>query len=377
MSKIEWTTDTWNPIAGCTKVSAGCTHCYAEIMANRLAAIERARNEQSFWAADGKEPSEKYQNVVNEQGRWNGKITFVEKALQEPLQRKKPTTYFVNSMSDLFHENVPDETIDRIFAVMALCPQHTFQVLTKRPDRMLAYMSRGDNEHGDFFERISDAAVDLTGSPCAAHVEDTTWPLPNVWVGVSVENQAAADARIPLLLQTPAAVRFLSIEPLLGPVDLQKYLYPLPTARDLRHDLPPDYSVKPKPLHWVIVGGESGPGARPMHPDWARSLRDQCQAAGVPFFFKQWGAHGATAINMTTGAPAFKMYTSKAHWQTKDWWVEKGHVCLSLDGKILKCGADFDECQYPVAIMRKVSKAKAGRRLDGRTWDEYPEVGHG
>jgi protein gp37 len=330
MSKIEWTTDTWNPIAGCTKVSAGCTHCYAEIMANRLAAMERARNEQSFWAADGKEPSEKYQNVVNEQGRWNGKITFVEKALQKPLQRKKPTTYFVNSMSDLFHENVPDEWIDRVFHIMALCPEHTFQVLTKRPDRMLEYLT----------------------NPVIQQVYPGL-PLSNVWLGVSVENQAAADARIPLLLQTPAAVRFLSIEPLLGPVDLQKYLYPLPTARDLRHDLPPDYSVKPKPLHWVIVGGESGPGARPMHPDWARSLRDQCQAAGVPFFFKQWGE-----------------------------WVEgiggNNPQIMAADGRTrsLTMGSG-DLCNVETVTVSRVGKAKAGRLLDGRTWDEMPAVVNG
>lgn len=263
---IQWTDATWNPIAGCSKVSDGCKNCYAE----KQAASGRL---QQF---------PKYQGTVNEQGLWTGKINLDEKALLAPLNRKRPTKYFVNSMSDLFHENVPDEWIDKIFAVMALCSQHTFQVLTKRPDRMQEYVA--SRLYAPFY--INRALYAILNLPIGHQWNPPEWlsnslqsstpkplsPIPNVWLGVSVENQQAADERIPLLLQTPAAVRFLSCEPLLGAVDLSKYI---------------QESQPTGAIHLVIAGGESGPGARPMHPDWARSLRDQCQSAGVPFFFKQ------------------------------------------------------------------------------------------
>lgn len=234
---ISWTDQTWNPIRGCSRVSEGCRHCYAEHQAARFSGPGQ--------------PYEGLVTVANGHPQWTGTIAFVEKHLLDPLKWKQPRRIFVNSMSDLFHENVTDEMRHRIFGVMQECPHHTFQILTKRPAGMLAF-----------------AEAQMAGGFC--------WPLPNAWLGVSVENQKAADERIPLLLQTPAAVRFVSCEPLLGPVGLANHF---PHAHGMRDD-----------RFWVICGGESGPGARPMDPDWARSLRDQCQASGVSFFMKQMGS---------------------------------------------------------------------------------------
>lgn len=242
MTKIEWTDEVWNPVTGCSKVSEGCKNCYAERFSHRFGWTKKP------WTVGNAS-----ENVKVHPGR-----------LEQPLQWRKPRKIFVNSMSDLFHEQVPFEFIDKVFSIMALVPQHTFQILTKRPERMKEYIAHR-------------AAKEFS------HLKHIKWPLPNVWLGVSVENQKAADERIPLLLDTPAAVRFLSCEPLLGPVDLER---PVPGSRPVNGVYPP-WMIHL--LDWVIVGGESGPGARPMHPDWVRSLRDQCQQAGVPFFFKQWG----------------------------------------------------------------------------------------
>lgn len=210
-SHIEWTEMTWNPVTGCTKVSQGCKHCYAERMAKRLLAmgVERYRNGFA--------------------------VTLHEDLLELPLHWKQPRIVFVNSMSDLFHKDVPLEFIQRVFATMVRCPQHTFQVLTKRS------------------ERVRDLACYLP------------WP-PNVWMGVSVESDAVMD-RVWDLKQVPAYVRFLSIEPLIAPLE----------------------NLPLQGIHWVIVGGESGPGARPMKLEWVESIYHQCRNAGVPFFFKQWG----------------------------------------------------------------------------------------
>lgn len=295
MTNIEWTDETWNPIAGCNDVSEGCRHCYARTMAGRLEAMGVA----------------KYAGLTVLQGShrvWTGKISFDEKALLAPLRRKKPTRYFVNSMSDLFHPNVTDAQIDRVFAVMALCPQHTFQVLTKRPGRMLAYLTNEEVQNrwcvaGNPF--VVESAIPLEKYADRAMFRDddgvfrsvfSQWPLPNVWLGVSVEDQKTADGRIPLLLQTPAAVRFISAEPLLGPIDFYAVDIERPKWRE-EYGLCEDVYLK-----WVIVGGESGPGARPMHPEWARGLRDQCVAAGLPFFFKQWGGVYVGAMPWCGGA---------------------------------------------------------------------------
>lgn len=210
---------------------------------------------------------------VNGHAVWTGRVNVNERAMDQPLRWKRPRKIFVNSLSDLFHESVSDATIDRIFAVMAQCPQHTFQILTKRAERMRDYCEMVAVRNGiggaDFPE----------DTPIPKFVD---YPLRNVWLGVSVENQAAADERIPLLLPTPAAVRFLSCEPLLGPINFA--LVP-------GFNLAGQRGVDLLRNMWVIAGGESGRDARPMHPDWARSLRDQCARAGVPFFFKQWGEY--------------------------------------------------------------------------------------
>ncbi|HOB75449.1 MAG TPA: phage Gp37/Gp68 family protein [Phycisphaerae bacterium] len=250
-SSIEWTQSTWNPVVGCSKVSAGCRHCYAERMAYRLACMAIAARERG----DDPGRTANYLHVVNHHGRWNNRVYLDHEALADPLGWKTPRTIFVNSMSDLFHEDVPLEFIQQVFDVMNRCPQHTFQVLTKRPQIAAEYS------------------------------KSLIW-TPNIWMGTSVENSLVI-RRVGQLRRTDARVRFLSIEPLLGPI----------------------HNLSLAGIHWVIVGGESGPGARPMKPEWVRQIRDRCLAQGVPFFFKQWGG---------------------------------------------------------------VNKKQAGRILDGRTWDEMP-----
>lgn len=241
-TKIEWADASWTPIRArfggnvghhCEHVSEGCRNCYAESMNKRL--------------GTGLEFKPGYRDKID--------LFLDEKMLQAPLHWRKPRMIFVCSMTDLFADFVPDEWIIRILGVMAQCKQHTFQVLTKRPMRMRQFMT--------------NLNVALT---CHAGGNGYEWTIPNLWIGTSCENQPAANARIPDLLATPAAVRFVSCEPMLGPIDLQQWL-----------KIGDEYST----INWVIVGGESGHGARQMHPDWARSLRDQCAAASVPFFMKQ------------------------------------------------------------------------------------------
>ena len=281
-TKIEWTDATWNPITGCSVVSPGCTNCYAMKLAGTRMRHHRSRAGLTDMTKTGPV--------------WNGNLTFNLEWLDQPLRWKRPRRIFVCAHGDLFHENVPDEWIDRIFAVMALCPQHTFQVLTKRADRMREYFSRCRWHLWAAIGRSMDAMRWQNLPPIIGGDRE---PLPNVWLGVSVEDQQRADERIPDLVATPAAVRFLSCEPLLGSLHLKpRWLggrkrvdgggwiygerpYHLSEGRS-------DWTPPPR-LDWVIVGGESGPGARPMLPDWARSLRYQCSTAGVPFFFKQWG----------------------------------------------------------------------------------------
>ena len=253
MSKIQWTEQTWNPIRGCSMAkgseAGGCLNCYAARQAARgLPGMNSPTTGESF-------------AVMRDSGpRWTGEIELIEHMLDIPLRRKKPTTYFVNSMSDLFHESLPDAAIDRIFAVMALCPQHTFQVLTKRADRMGNYID--GRQHG----RVCEAADDVHGG----NHGNAPFPLPNVWLGVSCESRADFRVwnRINLLRQTPAAVRFLSLEPLLGDLG----------------------TLNLDDIDWVIVGGESGPGARPCDVAWIRSIVAQCAAVGVACFVKQLGA---------------------------------------------------------------------------------------
>ena len=261
-SKIEWTDATWNPVSGCSKVSAGCKNCYAERISRR------------WWG------SREFTDVQLHPER-----------LDWPLQWRKPRRIFVNSMSDLFHPKVTDEFIGKVIEVMRLAKHHTFQVLTKRPDRMRAMMKS----------------------------------FPNVWAGVSIEDQATADERIPLLLNTEASVRFISAEPLLGPVDL------LLAAADSFSSM--------AGIHWVIAGGESGPEARPMHPDWVRDIRDQCLTAGVPFFFKQYGSWGPRSL--------------------RDWLEKNRHWFPTPK-------------PHGTAVWKNPVRLN-GRLLDGREWNEFPK----
>ncbi len=267
-SPIEWTDTTWNPVRGCSRVSAGCENCYAERVAWRF-------------KGEGK-PYEGLVREVNGRPVWTGQIRLLDAALNEPRRWRKPRRVFVNSMSDLFHQGVPTGFIDRVFLTMALSPQHQFQVLTKRPDRMLQYVLEA---HG---HRTQSLHAWVRGGGA--------WPPANVWLGVSVEDQATADQRVPLLLETPAAVRWVSYEPALGPVDFEPYLH-CPrcgytnddAALHLDHNLC-DGKPNPPVLDWVVVGGESGPGAREFNVRWAVDTVKACKAAGVPVFVKQIGS---------------------------------------------------------------------------------------
>jgi protein gp37 len=272
-TSIQWTDCTWNPIRGCSRVSPGCVNCYAERQAARFAREVTDPIGARIGERDG--PFFGFVHKVNGHPAWTGKVELIESKLEEPLHWKKPCRVFVNSMSDLFHESLSDSAIDRVFAVMALCPHITFQVLTKRAKRM-RHWAQGAEMSRNF---ISE------------------WPLPNVWLGVSVENQQRADERIPLLLQTPAAVRFVSYEPALGPVDFDQIpitvvpgFFGSPLGWHHRGQCHKAENIPYPKLDWVIVGGESGPNARPFDIQWARQSIAQCKAAGVACFVKQLGS---------------------------------------------------------------------------------------
>lgn len=327
-TSIEWTDKTWNPVVGCQKISEGCRNCYAKTLHDkRHEAVKRG-------AALPMQYSEPFE-----------KIQLMPERLGDPLKWRKPQRVFVNSVSDLFHKDVPFEFIDQVFGVMAKAYWHTFQVLTKRPERMAEYLSHRTGPW-NVLTRIIQAAQQFEW-PKSRYAEINAgagwdgFPYPNIHLGTSVENQQAADERIPHLLRVPAAVRFLSCEPLLGAVNLKSMTgckIPIEAER---------CDCFPSGIHWVIVGGESGPGARPMHPDWARSLRDQCQSAGVPFFFKQWGEWSPDAPVLSSDR------TMKAR--------PDGHVLsqssMTIPGTI---------------SLGRIGKKAAGRLLDGRTWDEFP-----
>ena len=274
ISSIEWTDRTWNPVRGCSVVSPGCVNCYAMKMAHRFSG-----------------PGGPYEGLTKQTKagpQWTGVVRPVESALLAPLSWRKPARVFVNSMSDLFHEGVPDVFIERVFSVMALAERHTFQILTKRPERMREWFSaRRFDVKGYAILQTETAGEWLYALP---------WPLPNVWLGVSVENQEQAVARIPLLLQVPAAVRFISAEPLLSPVSLAPWFDGVLT----------DFSRADYPIHWTIIGGESGPQARPCDARWISDLIGQCRDAGVAVFVKQLGANPRDARYDMGGTPAFR-----------------------------------------------------------------------
>lgn len=348
-TKIEWTDATWNPVNGCSLASPGCTNCYAMKQAHRVPQRRGLTRHTSGGMV------------------WTGEVRFDEAKLTQPLHWKRPRRIFVCAHGDLFHDAVPDEWIDRVFAVMALCPQHTFQVLTKRSARMLEYARRAQpcGEHW------------LAGHDGTAGV---IWPLPNVWLGVSVEDQTRADERIPDLLATPAAVRWISAEPLLGPVDLTVYrddqlIEALTGDRQdgviMRADfslvgINSKFSNGPK-IDWVVVGGESGPGARPMHPDWARTLRDQCAAAGVPFFFKQWGEFmPVVAVSNDSGGVDFvppMPLTNIMRWRRWD----------GEQSRTARKGESVGEFFEPGTLAVPLGKRAAGRLLDGTEHNATPK----
>lgn len=310
-SKIEWTDTTWSPVTGCTKVSDGCKNCYAE------------REVETRWS---KNPKSVFY------GRKFTDVRTHADQLEKPLQWKKPQRIFVCPRGDLFHESVPDEFLPEVFAVMAMAPRHTFQVLTKRPERMREVLN-----DGIFFE-----ADEQTVKAMGGVLRDENWPLPNVWLGVSVENQTAADQRIPLLLKTLAAVRWVSAEPLLGRLDLCEHFGMWWNSTMQCFESTGTEFNKPhgqRGVDWVVAGGESGPNARTMHPDWVRALRDQCAAAGVPFLFKQWG-EWIPMLGCVGGIPV------------------RGEKFTHSDG----------------TIMGWAGKKSAGRMLDGVLHDAYPEV---
>jgi protein gp37 len=357
---IEWTGFSANPVKyrdkatgkdvwACVKHSPGCAHCYSEALALRFG----RGGPFSLKTIEAVEPY------------------LCAKELGQMLRSRKVAgkKVFVGDMTDVFGDWVPDAMLDKLFAVMALRPDVTFQVLTKRAGRMARYFNTPDENPGTGedtkAERIEGwlegVAHDLPADHAAAVRRlppdaKFRWPLPNVWLGVSVENQAAADDRIPHLLTVPAAVRFLSCEPLLGPVDFRK-VPGFNLAGSAGLDIVRNF--------WVIVGGESGPGARPMHPDWARAIRDLCQNARVPFFFKQWGEwadylHARDELKLPVPA---SMDAWGTLWPPR---FDNGHPLFEPQ--------TLDVRGQP---MLRVGKKAAGRLLDGRVWDEFPEPNGG
>ncbi|WP_242137343.1 phage Gp37/Gp68 family protein [Sphingomonas sp. TREG-RG-20F-R18-01] len=358
-TKIEWTDATLNVVNGCSVISPGCANCYA---------MRAGGRNLPGHPSTGLTMPSKAGHV------WTGEVRLNERALVLPLHWRRPRTIFWNAHGDLFHNDVSDAWIDRCFAVMALTPHHTHQVLTKRSARMQSYCANPWTPQRIARVILDEAAAwGVSGTdalaPCGdrAREQDPSfvhWPLPNVWKGVSVEDQKRADERIPDLLATPAAVRFLSCEPLLGPVDLTN-ITGAEKSRDYGSPVHgwsaiwQNNGLGRACLDWVIVGGESGPGSRPMHPDWARGLRDQCAAAGVPFLMKQWG-DWELALDRERDDPDWRAdYTNDYVDRGKSKW-------LNLEG-----GCGFHGKRF--VVMRSVGKRAAGRLLDGVQHDGMPK----
>jgi protein gp37 len=331
-TSIEWTDTTWNPTTGCDRVSPGCDNCYALTMAKRLKAMGQAK-----YQTDGTPPTS---------GPGFG-IAVHPDTLYEPFTWVKPRKVFVNSMSDLFHKGVPSDFIAQVFAVMALTPRHTYQVLTKRHARLRSLLNAPEF-HRSVLAWTARLQNDTHPMPSWNPGEKTlkNWPVPNVWLGVSVEDQHWADIRVRALAETPAAVRFLSAEPLLGEIVLNRGHIVCPT-----HDFPggfcsgycPD-QIRPD---WIITGGESGPGARPAHPAWFRNLRDQSVALGIAYLHKQNGAWTPAPSNYGPDVPERARPNTRLVFARKD----------DIDGQ----------------IMLHVGKHRAGRELDGVVHDGYPQ----
>lgn len=356
-TRIEWADATINPLVGCSKVSPACAHCYAERLAARF----------------GKNPSTArlYEGTVDEAGNWTGKLNLFPERMEEALRWKKPRRIFVASQSDLFHEDVPDSFLDTIFSTFIRAPQHTFLLLTKRAKRMHEYLhGLSAMDCAERRERLARATKNANWSESGGVVEvaafrtvmgNLEWPLPNVHIGVTVEDQKRADERIPWLLRTPAALRFVSCEPLLGYVDFSRV-----TMED---HIGCDSQVWP--LHGgiqhVIIGGESGPDARPTHPNWIRSLVKQCEDAGVPKMLKQLGEWCPRSRHpIQNGLSAYELDFACKRWPC---------VRLTESGKdaSLLANSDGGEDIY----MQRVGRALAGRMLDGKEYLELPEANPG
>ena len=325
-TKIEWADATVNAVNGCTVLSPGCTNCYAM--------RSGGRNLPGH-------PSTGLTKPTKAGHVWTGEVRLNETQLLRPLRWKRPRRIFWNAHGDLFHQAVPDAWIDRVFAVCALTPHHQHLILTKRSARMREYFADPES-----VRRIALAVLelDLAGA-LAGRTQPPVFPLPNVWLGVSVEDQARADERIPDLLATPAAVRWLSCEPLLGPVDLHD-------SQCRETGSSKDCPACLGGLDWIVAGGESGPGARPMHPDWARSLRDQCASANVPFFFKQWGE--------------WRGYDpSEDNFTERDCTGEYGEKY-----RFHEFGDGRDPCAENLCI--RIGKKRTGRLLDGIEHNGFP-----
>lgn len=321
-SKIEWTTHTFNPWEGCQKVGPGCDNCYAEARDVRFTG-------GTHWGPGAP-------RRLTSKANWAKPMKWNRESRDNVLRGYPRPRVFCASLADVFDNAVDPQWRADLFDLIRVTPNLDWLLLTKRPGNIAKMLPAG---WGD------------------------GWP--NIWLGCTVVNQEEADRDIPKLLAVPAAVRFLSIEPLLGPVDLTRW-----------SGIEGDGGTMGFGLDWVIVGGESGPHARPMHPDWARSLRDQCVAAGVPFLFKQWGEWGPGSYNMATGQAVFRAFPNFQTWVNKaSTWVNGG-TCMDAKGRICKIGADMmrarDEDAFPVTITHRIGKKLAGRKLDGVEWSQFP-----
>jgi protein gp37 len=460
-TRIEWADKTWSPIIGCDRVSPGCDRCYAITTANIRSAHPNPKVSVPFAGTVQRTTAGL---------DWTGRVNLLEDRLTEPLRWRRPARVFVNSQSDLFHHEVPDEFIVRVFAVMAATPHHTYQVLTKRHGRMRALLSSPA-----FAEAVDRAFLDLTVNRQMGIAQtERSYPLPNVWLGVSVEDQKRAALRVPALLDTPAAVRFISAEPLLGPVDLTAWMppvAPMPAEeapatwaewtwpdwvpaevrvrieefwsdsqgrsprywiRDMHDQGAPAFGARltmddgfgqnppqvtgryvhcwgnigrlaldddptgggrafaytsfgwnayrqTRGIDWVIVGGESGPGARAMHPDWARSLRDQAVAARAAFLFKQWGEYLTATVEDDPAFSGGRAYNNPLGGRSSATLRELGPSRTFRGGetRLMRPG---DRTRGGTVMLDRdtiavrVGKGKAGRELDGREWNEYPDT---
>lgn len=362
-TQIEWTDATWNVVTGCSVISPGCTNCYAM----RLAGT-RMKNE----------PSRMGLTVETKAGPvWNGQVRFNDYWLDQPIRWKRPRRIFVAAHGDLFHEGVIDAQLDQIVCVMAIASQHTFQVLTKRADRMRDYFHA--------LQPVFEERMWATG--LLEFSNELAWPLPNVWLGVSAEDQVRANERISPLLDTPAAVRWLSAEPLLGPIDVN---LPFEKSCDCLDDAPTinvlsgdvycagcceggEPTTAPT-LDWVVVGGESGPSARPMHPDWARQIRDECEAAKVPFVFKQWGSWGACSHLDIDGLYDRIYHPAPIRHPEATRRPRVPITVLHNDGERFDRIRDLNAFASGKGAMTmfQLGKATTGRHLDGQLHDGYP-----